>query len=82
MLVPPASRRKNSLLYKTAVANEDGRFTMTGIAPGPYKIFAWESIPATAWLNADYISKYEELGRSLTVPGSLEAPLNLIPRDR
>jgi hypothetical protein len=54
---------------------------MKGIASGSYKIFAWESIPATAWLNAEYLSKYEDQGRVLTVPGSLDAALSLIPRD-
>jgi hypothetical protein len=80
VLVPPAPRRKNALLYKVATTGEDGRFTMRGIAPGPYKIFAWESVVATAWLNAEYLSTYEAQGRVISVPGSLDAPVTLIPR--
>jgi hypothetical protein len=81
VIVPPAARRKNTLLYKVATTNEEGRFTIKGIAPGPYKIFAWESIPATAWQNVEYLSRYEDQGRSLTAPSSPGVPLNLILRE-
>ena len=43
VLVPPESRRQNLQLYKVALTDNSGNFTITGIAPGDYKLFAWET---------------------------------------
>jgi len=63
----PASRRSNHALYYGAKADGTGAFGMRGVAPGEYKIIAWDSIPAGAYLNAEFLKKYEESGNSITV---------------
>jgi protocatechuate 3,4-dioxygenase beta subunit len=81
VLVPPQARRQNALLYKNVTTNETGSFTLRGISPGPYTIFAWESVPPTAWQNAEFISKYEARGQqiNLSAASSAEVQLNVIP---
>ena len=83
VLIPPLARRQNLLLYRNATTDDDGRFTLRGIPPGPYTIFAWESIPPTAWQNAEYLQKYENRGRTLNVTanGTSEVQLSLIPSE-
>jgi hypothetical protein len=80
-LVPPVSRRETAHRYKVAVTDEFGRFSMRGVAPGSYKLFAWENILPTAWQNTEFLSKYEEQGRPISVPSSGDVQLNLIPRE-
>jgi hypothetical protein len=61
--------------YKIGTADTEGRVTLRGVAPGSYTAFAWESVPETAWLNNEFLSKYQEQGAGLTVmPG---APVNM-----
>jgi protocatechuate 3,4-dioxygenase beta subunit len=81
VLVPPQARRQNALLYKNVTTNETGSFTLRGVSPGPYTIFAWESVPPTAWQNAEFISKYEARGQqiNLSASSSAEVQLNVIP---
>jgi len=67
VLVPPASHRQNALMYKTAQTDEKGNFSMKGVAPGEYTIFAWESVPPTAWMNSEFLSKYQAHGHPLAV---------------
>jgi hypothetical protein len=67
VLVPPIERRQNSALYFSAASDGAGQFWMTGVAPGKYKIFAWEKVLPTAWQNADFISKFEKQGRDVEV---------------
>ena len=67
VLVPPDSRRQNPALYKAATTDLMGRFTIRAVAPGQYKVFAWESIPTGAYQNPGFVSKYEEQGRSISV---------------
>ncbi len=67
VLVPPIERRQNPGLYRTAVSDTMGRFTVKGIAPGDYKLLAWESIPASAYRNAEFMTRFEERGTTLQV---------------
>ncbi len=66
-LVPPDGRRQNPALYKTATSDAMGRFTIRGIAPGPYKLFAWENLQNGAYQNPAFLSKYEERGRVVNI---------------
>jgi hypothetical protein len=72
VLVPKPSRRKNVLLYRIANTDQSGHFTLHGIAPGEYKLFAWESIVDDAHLNAEFLAKYEKTGRDVVVQPSVK----------
>ena len=61
-LVPEIRRRQNRALYLSATTDAAGRYTIHGIAPGDYKVFAWESIPATAFQNAGFVARFEDRG--------------------
>jgi hypothetical protein len=81
VLVPPPLRRQNLLQYRNATTDDTGTFTIRGVPPGPYTIFAWESVPPGAWQNAEFLSRYEARGRPISVgAGSAgEVQLNVIP---
>jgi protocatechuate 3,4-dioxygenase beta subunit len=67
VLVPEESRRQNQALYKTAVSDAKGNFTLSGIAPGQYKLYAWESLPGTAYMNPEFMAKYDAQGQVVKV---------------
>jgi len=66
-LVPDDPHRRNFALYRTAVSLPDGTFNMTGIAPGSYKLFAWQTVTSGAWSNAAFIRKFEDRGIPVVV---------------
>ena len=70
-LVPDMPRRGNALLYKTATSSGTGTFTLNGVAPGNYKLFAWEQNPAGAEQDADFIRDYDVLGTSVNVSAGM-----------
>jgi hypothetical protein len=80
VLVPAAAKRQNRMLYRTTTSDRAGRFTIDGIAPGEYKVFAWESIPAGAYYNAAFLAKHEEDGRSVSVTPSSLTNVTIVPR--
>src|SRR5262252_10191190 len=49
----PSSRARTDL-YKNATSDQNGQATFTSVAPGDYKLIAWEEIPQGAYLNADF----------------------------
>jgi hypothetical protein len=63
----PDGRRQNLALYYGATADAQGAFAMRGVVPGEYKIFAWDSIPPGAYLNLDFLKKYEDSASAVTV---------------
>jgi hypothetical protein len=62
-LIPDATSRGQTSLYQTAPTDAAGRFHMDSVAPGSYKVFAWEDVEDRAWLNAEFMSTYEDRGR-------------------
>jgi len=66
-LVPEPRHRDQIRLYKSTTTDQYGHFTLRGIAPGDYKLFAWEDIEAGAYLDADFLQPYEERGENLRV---------------
>jgi hypothetical protein len=84
VLVPTQSRRQNAALYKTVRSGNDGSFTITAVPPGQYKLFAWYSVfnvPGTAYMNGEFMSKYEASGQTVTVAavGSADVQLTVMP---
>jgi hypothetical protein len=70
-------------LYKTSVTDDNGRFTMRGIAPGDYKIYAWEAIEQNSWFDSDLLQQYEQKGKFLHMTeGAKEiVEVKIIPLD-
>jgi hypothetical protein len=70
-LIPDLPRRENFLLYKTAMSTAMGTFTLNGVAPGSYKLFAWEQIPNGAEQDSDFMREYDLLGTSINMTAGL-----------
>jgi hypothetical protein len=72
VLVPNDRSRLD--LYQTVTASSTGRFQFQFLAPGGYKVFAWERPPEGAWFDPDFLTTYEDLGMAVDiVPDSAEA---------
>jgi hypothetical protein len=66
-LVPNAQRRDRRDLYLRNQTRGDGSFSLTGIAPGDYKAFAFASVDLRAIFNASWLQGYESKGESVHV---------------
>jgi hypothetical protein len=83
VLVPPVSDRQNAMRYKSMQTDDKGNFSMKGVPPGEYTLFAWESVPLTAWMNPDFLAKYQTSGRAVLVTQGtrMNVQLDRIPKD-
>jgi hypothetical protein len=83
VLVPESHLREQSRLYKNVVADSTGHFSIKGIAPGEYKLFAWEEVEYGAYEDPDFLKMFEKLGESFSIhEGSKEnAQLKAIPAE-
>ncbi|HEY2381052.1 MAG TPA: carboxypeptidase regulatory-like domain-containing protein [Terriglobia bacterium] len=62
VLVPEPPKRNRTDLYDALGTDATGHAHLTGLAPGDYRIFAWDDIPADAWQDSDFIRPYESRG--------------------
>ncbi len=81
VLVPDAPRRGQPRFYRQALTDSGGRFTLSSVTPGDYKVFAWEEIGRDMYLDPDFLQAYEDSGKSVQVEegANLTLQLDLIP---
>ncbi len=65
--VPDVARRHQPDLHRTGWTDERGFLTFDAIAPGEYRVFAWERIAVNAWLDPEYIASIEGRGQIVRV---------------
>ena len=65
-LIPDQLRDRRDL-YKSAVTGTDGRFTIRGITPGDYRLFAWEDIEPYSYFDPEVLKSYERLGKRVRI---------------
>ena len=80
VLIPDRQRDRRDL-YRTVRTDQNGRFGLLPVVPGEYKLFAWEDIEGSQYMDSDFLRKYEQLGTPVTVStsGSMDFEAKLIP---
>jgi hypothetical protein len=62
VLVPDPPLRNREELYSFKRSDSLGRFSMLGLPPGDFKLFAWEPVDGINYSDPDYIKLYESHG--------------------
>ena len=65
--VPAGRLREWTDLVRSATADRDGKFELRDLAPGDYRIFAWEDAEEGAPLDADFRRPFEARGVDVRV---------------
>jgi protocatechuate 3,4-dioxygenase beta subunit len=80
VLVPDTERRGMTHLFKTTTSDQYGRFSLRGVAPGEYKAFAWQKIERGAYQDSEFLRRYEDAGKPVTMRegGRFSVQLELI----
>jgi hypothetical protein len=77
VVVPAAARRQNPALYRVAATDAQGHFSITRVAPGAYKVFAWDSVLPGAYQSAVFLQRYESQGSDVTVRAGTKATVDV-----
>ena len=62
VLVPNPPYRDQDEMYSLKTADGLGRFSLLGLPPGDYKLFAWEPVPGTNYVDPDFFEAFEARG--------------------
>ena len=69
VLVPDRNRDRAEL-FKAVTTDPAGRFSMGGVAPGDYKLFAWEGLENYGYFDAELVKQSELSGKPVHVDES------------
>jgi len=80
ILIPERLRERHDL-YKIAVSGVDGRFTVRGIPPGEYRLFAWEDLEPFSYFDPEVLKTYEQQGKRVRIAesGKETVEMKIIP---
>ena len=81
VLVPEGARSAHTQYYRRSMTDQSGRFTISNVIPGDYKIFAFEELDRGASLNPDFLQPFEDRSQSVHLQegGDLNVRLEVIP---
>ena len=65
--VPEEKYRKLPDRFGTGAADQHGRFTIRGLAPGSYTLYAWQDLEEGVWRDPDFLKSQEANGTALKV---------------
>ncbi len=75
--VPEAAYRKRQSRYQKATTDQDGHFTMHGLHPGEYTLYAWEALEGDDYMDPDFLRAVETQGTGIKVEKSSHQSVGL-----
>jgi hypothetical protein len=63
----PDRNREHTELFKVATTDQTGHFSMRGLAPGDYKLFAWETLESFAYFDPELLKQSESQAKAVHI---------------
>jgi hypothetical protein len=82
VIAPAPNRRGNPTLFRTLITDQAGLFSVRGLLPGEYTVFAWEDGDAGTYQNPEVLKDFESRGVKATVErgSSNHVDVRVIPK--
>jgi hypothetical protein len=77
VVLVPDTMRDQVQLFKDAVSDQNGRFSIPGIRPGDYKVFAWEGLERFAYFDPEVLRRYAPKGKAIHLSESSNETVDL-----
>jgi hypothetical protein len=76
-LVPDPPNPEQEQLYHTASADQNGSFQVKNVAPGTYRVYAWEDLDSGAQMDPDFLKPHSGQSERVTIDDNGHAQVNL-----
>jgi hypothetical protein len=75
----PDQNRDRAELFRPVTADPGGHFNIAAVAPGDYKLAAWEAIEPYAFFDRELLKQSDDIGKSIHVTESSKQTINVTP---
>ena len=75
--VPDEKFRKLPDRFLMASSDQHGAFTLHGVAPGNYTLYAWQDLEEEVWRDPDFLKSQEANGTSVKVEEGSDQKIQL-----
>jgi hypothetical protein len=66
MLLPqPFVAERVPMLRRSTSTDQNGRFTLSGVAPGEYRVYAWDTYPSINEMDAEQLKSFEKFAATV-----------------
>jgi hypothetical protein len=65
--VPEEKYRKLPDRFVTGSTDQHGRFTIHGLPPGSYTLYAWQDLDEPVWVDPDFLKSQEANGTTVKI---------------
>ena len=76
-LLPDPMKDERNDLYRITSTDQNGQFTLSGIAPGEYKLFAWEDVDPGSYMDTAFLKPHESRARKVTIKANSQEQVTL-----
>jgi hypothetical protein len=63
----PDRNREHTELFKTATTDQTGHYSIRGIPPGDYKLFAWETLESFGYFDPELLKQSDSQGKTIHI---------------
>jgi len=81
VVLVPERNRDRAELFRPVTADPSGHFNIAAVAPGDYKLSAWEYIEPYAFFDRELLKQADDNGKLVRVAESSKQTINVIPID-
>lgn len=75
----PERNRDRAELFRPVTADPGGHFNISAVAPGDYKVAAWEYIEPYAFFDRELLKQADDNGKLIRVAESSKQTINVVP---
>jgi Carboxypeptidase regulatory-like domain len=77
VVLVPDGRRRWADAFRTTKTDIAGRFVLDRVPPGDYIAFSWEEADEGAWMDPEFVKRYEERGKRIHITEGGNPSLNI-----
>jgi protocatechuate 3,4-dioxygenase beta subunit len=67
VLIPDGDRREHQRYYKMSNTDQNGQFSLKGLIPGEYRVYAFDELEAGAYMDPDFMRPFESRGERVSL---------------
>lgn len=66
-LLPNPMKEDRNDLYRITSTDQNGQFTLQGVPPGEYRLYAWEDIEPGIYMDPEFLKPHESKAQKITI---------------